>query len=250
MAVIMRVGMIVVVIMVVILAMLFEMLVVMLVRMVVPATASAAAASLFLMRRVVLRFQIQHFVMVLVGMIVAAAAGMVMVMIMMVVVMTMVVIVAVMMVAMPTLIIRAALGLEGPLHRVHRAAEAPQHFDEDVIVFDVNRIRRHFRRRVAVTDMPGRLHQTRRIFGADFDELLRRGLHGDEAAILELQRIAIVEHSGLVEIEQEFSSRRALERHTAAMAALMIQRDGVDHLVGLHGGFADELNGAKHGKPL
>lgn len=248
MAVIMRVGMIVVVIMVVILAMLFEMLVVMLVRMVVPATASAAAASLFLMRRVVLRFQIQHLVMMLVGMIMAAAAAMVMVM--MVVVMTMVVIVAVMMVAMPTLIIRAALGLEGPLHRVHRAAEAAQHFDEDVIVFDVNRIRRHFRRRVAVTDMPGRLHQTRRIFGADFDELLRRGLHGDEAAILELQRIAIVEHSGLVEIEQEFSSRRALERHTAAMAALMIQRDGVDHLVGLHGGFADELNGAKHGKPL
>lgn len=248
MAVIMRVSMIVVVIMVVIVAVLFEMFVVMLVRMVVPATASAAAASLFLMRRVVLRFQIQHLVMMLVGMIVAAAAGMVMVM--MVVVMTMVVIVAMMMVAMPTLIIRAALGLEGPLHRVHRAAEAPQHFDEDVIVFDVNGIRRHFRRRMAVADMPSRLHQTRRIFGADFNELLRRGLHGDEAAIFELQRITIVEHSGLVEIEQEFRSRRALERHTAAMAALMIQRDGVDHLVGLHGGFADELNGAKHGKPL
>ena len=79
-----------------------------------------------------------------------------------------------------------------------------------MIVFDIDRIRCHFSRRVTIADMPGGLHQAGRIFGADFDKLLRRGFHDDEATIFELQRIAVIQQNGLLKIEQKLGSGSTL----------------------------------------
>jgi hypothetical protein len=226
----------------------------MLVRMIVVATTATAATTLLLMRLMVLRFQIEHFVMVLMRMIVAAAAIVIMMMVLpvsMIVIMRMAVVSVVMMMTMMTaLIVSTAFWLEGTLHCRDRTAEPAQHFDQHMILFDIDRVRRHFRRRMAVTDVPCGFHQSSRIFGADFNELLRRCLDCDEATIFELQGIAIVQHDGLIKIEKEFGAFLALERDPAAMAAFMIERDAIDQFFGLHGRLADCLRGAEHRKPL
>lgn len=72
-----------------------------------------------------------------------------------------------------------------------------------MIIFDVDCIGCHFRRRVAVADVPGGLHQTSGIFGTNFDELLRRSPDQNKSTIFKLQRIAIVQHGCFLEIEQE-----------------------------------------------
>jgi hypothetical protein len=248
-----RMAVIVAVIVRMILRVLFEMLVVMLVAVIVATSASTAAASLFLMRRVILRFQIEHFMMMLVGVIMPAAASMVvmvivpMIMRVMIMAMTMTVVMAVIMTMM---LVSATLWLEGTLHYCHRAAQTAQHFNEHMIVLDINGFGRYFGRRMAVADMPCGLHQARGIFGADFDEFLRRSLDEDEAPIFELQRVAIVEYRGLVEIEKKRRALFAGQRDTTAMTAFMIERNRVDHLLGFHGRFADSLNGTQHRGPL
>lgn len=240
--------------MIVTMRMLSEMFVMMLMGMIVVATTAAAATTLLLMRLVILRFQIEHFVMVLVGMVVAAAAIMIMVMpVSMIVIMRMIMAVVsmiMMMAMMAALIVCAAFGLERTLHGRDRTTKAAQHFHKHMIVFDIDRVGRHFCRRMAIADVPCGFHQSSRIFGADFNKPLRRCLDCDEATIFELQRIAIVQHGGLIEIEQEFGALLALERDPAAMAAFMIERDAIDHLFGLHGRLTDCLRGAEHRKPL
>lgn len=128
--------------------------------------------------------------MVLMGMIMPATAPMIVIMVIvamgmmvmgMVIMMRM--IMAMMMMAMPTLIISTALGLEWPFHGVHSASQTAQHFDQHMIIFNVDRICRHFGRRVTITDMPSRLHQSRGVFCTNFDKLLRRSLHKHETAI-------------------------------------------------------------------
>ena len=228
---------------------LFEMLVVMLMAMIMTATTAAATARLLLMRRVIFRFQIENFMMMLVRMIVPTTATMIVIMIVIVIVMG--VIVAMMRMAMmgvvvAALIIRTTLGLERTFNCRHGATQAAQHFSKHMIVFNIDRVRCHFGRRVAIANMPSRFHQARRIIGTNFNELLRRSFHGNQAAIFELQRIAIVQHNGLIEIEQELGTLLALQRHAAAMAAFMIERDGVDHLLSFDGGLTDSLDGAEH----
>ncbi len=212
----------------VIMRVLFKMFVMVLVRMIVIAATATAAAALLLMRLMILRLYVEHFVMVLMRMVVAASA--IMIMMVMVVPVSMVMImgmtmvsVIVMMAMMTALIVSATLRLERPLDRRHGTAETAQHFDKHMIIFDIDRIGRHFCRSVTVADVPCGFHQTRRIFRPDLDKLLRCCLDCDEASIFELQRIAIVQHDSLVEIEQEFGAFLALERHPAAMAAFMIQ---------------------------
>lgn len=242
MAVIMRVAVIV--------RVLFEVFVMMLMGMIMAAPAATAAAALLLVRRMIFRFQIEHFVMVLMRMIVAAPAAMIMMMMVMVMAMivVMIMIMRMMMTVVAALIIGTALRLERALDSLHRATQTTQHFDKHMIIFDVDCVRRDFRRRVAIADVPRRLHQAGRIFSADFNKLLRRSFDGDQAAIFKLQRIAIVQHDGLIEIEQKVRALLALQRHAAAMATFMIERNAVDHFFGLHGGLTNGLGGAEHRK--
>ena len=79
----------------------------------------------------------------------------------------------------------AALGLKRPDDRGRRAALASHHFGQDVVVLDVDGIGANLGRGMPIADMPGRSHETERVFGADLEERLRRGLHGDKATVFE-----------------------------------------------------------------
>lgn len=140
----------------------------------------------------------------------------------------------------------AALGLKAPCDGRDGAALAAGHFGEDVVLLDIERLRGHLGRRMPAAEKIGGLQEAQRVLGAEFQEPLRRGLHPDEAAIFELHRVAVVEHGRLVEVEQKREPLVARERATVAIAALMVEGDGVGDLVGLHGGLADDGSGAKH----
>jgi hypothetical protein len=158
--------------------------------------------------------------------------------------------VAVMTVVVPAIVfVRAALRLEGAHHRSGRAALSAHQLGEDMVVLDIDRVRGHLSRGMPVAHVVGDLQETERVLGPDLQERLRRRLDLDEAAILELHGVAIVQGRGLGEIEQEIDPCVAFERDPAAMSALVVERDGVGDAVGLDGGFPDNGGGAQHDRP-
>ena len=72
----------------------------------------------------------------------------------------------------------------------------------------------------------------------------------DERAILEPKGVAVVDGGLHVEIEMDSVPRLALQMRVAAVAGRMVERDGVDDAVGLHGGLADDGGDAGHGDCL
>ena len=142
--------------------------------------------------------------------------------------------------------IRATLGTERPLHKFRRSAKAAHHFDEDVILLDIDRTFGNLCGRVTVADMPRKTQQPFRASCGDLDELLRRSFHLNETPVVELERIAIVQHHGLVEIEQHIEPALTFQGRTPFMPRLMIQHDAVHDLVGFHRGTADDGRGSHH----
>lgn len=156
------------------------------------------------------------------------------------------VIVIVIMVVSVVVIIGPALGLERALDHAHGAALAADHLGKDMVVLDIDGVCRDLRRRVPVADMPGDAHQTQRVLGPHFEQALRSRLDQNEAAILELDGIAIVQNRRLVEVEQNLAPAIAFQRDAAAIAILMVERQGLNNLVLLDRGLADDGGGAQH----
>jgi hypothetical protein len=143
-------------------------------------------------------------------------------------------------------VIGAAFGLERAHHGAHRAALAADHLGQNMVVLDIDRVRRDLGRRVPVADMPGDPHQPQRVLSPDLEQALRRGLDQDEPAILQLDGIAIADRGGFVEIEQDAEPAIGLEREAAAVAVVMVERQRIDDAVLPDGGLANDGGGAKH----
>jgi hypothetical protein len=143
-------------------------------------------------------------------------------------------------------VVGAALGLEGALHRRHRTALPAHHLGQDVVVLDVDRVGGDLGRGMAVADMPGDAHQPQRVLGADLQQALRCGLDLDKAPVLQLHGVAIGQHRGLVEIEQDIEPAIGLEGKAAAIAVVMVEGERVDDALGPDGGLANDGGGAKH----
>lgn len=238
------------------------MIVAMVVVMVVAVVMSVAMTVPGLGRR-----DLQHIMRVLTVMMVmivaAAAIGTMHMFIMRVMIVRMMVVVIMTLMRMPMMVVRvmrmrgvfmpmpsgvgALLRPERAHHPRRRAALPAHHLGKDMVVLNVDGAVRDLGWRVAVADMPGHAHEPERVLGADFQQLLRGGLHGDEPAIIELQRIALVEHARLVEIHHQIQPAIAFQNGPAALTILMVQRDGVDHAIGLYGRFANDGGSAEHG---
>ena len=184
--------------------------------------------------------------------VVVVGMGMTMAVIMAMVVMVMVVM-AVMAVVVATgiamiVVMDFGLGLERPLGLAHRAALAANQLGQRGIVLDIDRIGRDLRRDMAAPEVPGEARQPQRVLGRDRDQLLRRSLDQHQPAILELDRVAVVQRGRLVEVEQNLLPAIALERGMARVAAMMVEGEGLDDPVLLDRGLADDGDGALHGE--
>jgi hypothetical protein len=212
-----------------------------------PVGVGVGMVMVMVMRMVIVRVLLVPVAMHVMGVIVMGVIVMGMIVMGMIVRVPVIVVVRVVPVVMAAIVlVGAAFRLEGPHHRNGRAALAAHHLGEHVIVLDIERVGGDFGRRVSVADMIGNPEEPQRVFGPDLQEPLRRGLHLDQPAVLELHRIAVGQDGGPVEVEQEIQAVIALQRHPAAVTALVVQGDGIDDAVGLDGRFADDGSGAQH----
>lgn len=217
--------------------------------MVLMAVGMLVIMRVFFAMRIFLAMRMFLTVRVLMAMLVVVVVAMAMMMVIVTVVIMpaaagviMGVIVAVSMVV----VVGAALGLEGALHRRHRTALPAHHLGQDVVVLDVDRVGGDLGRGMAVADMPGDAHQPQRVLGADLQQALRCGLDLDKAPVLQLHGVAISQHRGLVEIEQDIEPAIGLEGKAAAIAVVMVEGERVDDALGPDGGLANDGGGAKH----
>ena len=199
------------------------------------------AMRLLPMRRLPMRLMPMGVLMAVVVMVVRVAV-IVAVMVMTVVMM---VVPAAAVIAM-SVVMDLLLRLERALDRRHGAALPTHELGQSGIIRDIERVRRHFRRDVIAAEMPGEAHQPQRVLGADLQQALRRGLDLHEAAIVELQRIAVVQRCRLVQIDREFEPARRLHGNAATVAILISEAERIDDTLGADGGPANDGSGAKH----
>lgn len=138
------------------------------------------------------------------------------------------------------------LRLERALDIRHRTALAANQLGQSGMTGDIERVGRHFRRDMMAAEMPGEAHQPQRVLGTDFKKAFRSGLDLHEAAILQLQRIAVVQRRRLVEIDREFEPACSRHGDAVAVAALISKAERIDDALGANSGFAKDGSGAKH----
>lgn len=148
--------------------------------------------------------------------------------------------------AIIAMMMHLGLRLERALDGRHGAALPAHQFRNGWDVDDVERVSSHLGRDVVAAEMPGEAHQPQRVLGFDLQQALGRSLDLHEPAILQLQRIAIVQHCGLVEVDGELQAPRRLHRQGAAAAILMPEAERIDNALGTDGGLANDGGGAKH----
>lgn len=105
------------------------------------------------------------------------------------------------------------------------------HFRQNVIVLNIQRIGSDFGRCVPVTDMPCHFQQTQRIVGFDFKQGFSRRFHKHQTTILQFERIAVIEHCCLFQIEQKGRALFPVQDNAPFMPPLMIERHLIDHAI-------------------
>lgn len=138
------------------------------------------------------------------------------------------------------------LGLEGTLDLGHRTALPAHQLGQRRIAGNIERVGGHFGRDVMAAEMPGEAHQAQRVLGADLQQALRCRLDLDEAAVVELQRIAVVQHRGLIERDREFQAACPRHRHAVDVAVAMAEAERIDDALGADGSLAKNGSGAEH----
>jgi hypothetical protein len=205
--------------------------------------ATAAAAGMGMFMRVVMP--------VLMRMLPAAAPALGLVL-MLVVMLMMIVVVPVMVIVIMgvTMIVIADMHDRVRAERArHRARDATLRADDlgqMPIRRDEQRIGGNLDRMMMAADLPGGGKQPGRVLGRDLKELFRRGLHSDEPAILEPQRIAVIQRLALVERHRDGRAANGRHRAMQPLSGGMIEHQRVDDALGLDGGFADNRGGALH----
>src|SRR3546814_18130200 len=91
---------------------------------------------------------------------------------------------------------------------------------------------------MAVAQMPGNANERADIRCGDLDEWLGRRLHPYNASVAQDEAVAIAEHDGLRQVEQEHQARLSGHCEPAAVATVEIQADRIrrDRLVPCAGG--------------
>ena len=207
---------------------------------------------------VTMRVAVSMMMIVVVMMIVimAAAAGVAMlmrviavvvaVMIMPVMIMTMMVmpvmimpVMIMSMVVMPMMIVTlrrhmlrigAAFGIERRLDLADVGAQPTQHVLDHMVPADPQLRAENLRRQMAVAEVPGDAGELLEVAGLHFGERLRRGQDLHQPAVLQRQRVALPEHDGFRQVEQEVEAPYAFHGDAAAMAVVIVENDRVGGL--------------------
>lgn len=148
------------------------------------------------------------------------------------------VIVMVVIVAVPVTMGMAAMGVIGTarrlerfFHLAHGGAETFEHGADDVITQDENALLLDLRRKMPVTQMPGKLDQVKPILRRDFKQFFSRGPNLDQIAVFHHQQIAMGKQHGFLQIEHHHLVILQMQQLAAQMPLIMGQRDITGRLV-------------------
>lgn len=143
-------------------------------------------------------------------------------------------------------LIGAALGPERALDRFGAAAQSPHHLGQHVVLGDPDRLGADLGGDMPVADMPDQALEGMVGGRPDFQQLLGGRLDPDEAAIVEDERVPVVQDGRLGEIEQEGGAADPAHGDAAAMPLAVIEHDAIDDLAAREGIAADDAGGADH----
>lgn len=187
------------------------------------------------------------FVSVAMLVMVMAAAGMTVRVTVLAIIVPVIVAMVMMVVTALAVIVRILLRLEGTAHRARRAAAAAHEFGR--ALGHVEHLRTDLGGDMVATELPGEPHQTRRVPGPNLQKILLGGAHADQAAVIQLERVAILEHGPVGQRERDDFSGGGRDRGRMFRAGRVVERERIDDLVGPDCGLADDLEGFRHGKP-
>jgi len=150
-----------------------------------------------------------------------------------------VVIVTMMIVTVARLIVGAMLRIERRFERREPCAEPAQHILDHMITTDAQPIPDDLYVDVTIADMPGEPRQLMHIRRRNLDQPLGTANNPHDSAIVEHKAIAIVQSSGLRQIEEKPRAAFAAHDDAAAVALMSVKRHGIDSARGvpMAGGF-------------
>lgn len=188
-----------------------------------------------------MRVMIMPMMVVIVGMIVPAAAGLAM----------LVMVVAMIMVVMAVCLgglIGAALRLEGGFHHLDGGAEAARHLLQHTVAGDADTVGKQLSGHVPVAEMPGEPREVMGILRHDFRHRLLGGNHGHDAPVFQRQPVTVPQPRRLVEVEQESDVVLPAHGDAAAVAPVMRQHDTVGGGGGIPAAGGQKRTGTDHGE--
>lgn len=152
-----------------------------------------------------------------------------------------------MVVAALAVIVRSLFRLERAVHRLGRAAGPADQLGG--AGRHIENLRPDLRGDVLAAELPGEPQQAGRIAGADFQKRFFGGTHGHEAPVLELQRIAVLEARGTIQVEIDGQAARRRQVRMRLAPGGVVEGHRVDDEIGPNGGLADDQAGFGHGDP-
>ncbi len=158
-----------------------------------------------------------------------------------------VVMVAMVIVAALAVVVGSLFRLEGPVQRAGHAARAADQFGGPGR--DVENVRADLGGNMLAAELPGEAQQTGGIAGADFEQRLIGGAHADEAPVVELQRVTVLQARGAVQGEIDGQPARRGQMGVRLSPRGMVEGHRIDDEIGPDGGLADDQAGFGHGGP-
>ena len=120
-----------------------------------------------------------------------------------------------------------AFWVERRLDGVRVPAELVHHVGDHVVGADADAVVQQLHRQVAVAEMPGDAHQLSRAVSVDFEQRFGFRDDADDAAVVELQAVAVAETDGLGEVEEDVFAGLGGEGDPAPVTAVEVDEDGV-----------------------
>jgi hypothetical protein len=119
--------------------------------------------------------------------------------------------------------IGAALRLEGRPHLHKICSETVKHILNHMVRADTKNVVSNLRRRMSISEMPGKAHKLMGILMPDLDNKLRGRLNFEPSPVVELQAISIGHCNRFRKVEQDIFALIRSQTNTAAMPSIKVE---------------------------
>lgn len=121
--------------------------------------------------------------------------------------------------------IGAAQRYERPVHFRHRRAESFQHLPDDVVAQNPNAVLADFRRQMTVSDVPGQFDKVLGSVSLNVEDVLRRSLNPDPAAVVKNEPVAVAQHDRFRQVDQRPAAVAQVEDAAPHVPRIMLEHD-------------------------